>query len=151
MSGSQPRKWPMTGKGHEQEESLCLSLKQSTTFRLLSIPAPTNSSTLSLNLRQATLHKDGSLLSFEDCYLKFNKMQILVKIFSIALTHQTVTTSTPSPLFWMWLESSCELSLTFPCFYFKRYGNTVFNTLTFFFSYLLKGIKELFCFRSCRR
>lgn len=75
--------------------------KQSTTFRLLSIPAPTNSSTLSLNLRQAILHKDGSLLSFEDCYLKFNKMQILVKISLIALTHQTVTTSTPSPLFWM--------------------------------------------------
>lgn len=48
----------------------------------------------------------------------------------------------------MGLESSCELSLTFPCFYFKRNGNTVFNTLTFFFSYLLKGIKELFCFRS---
>lgn len=105
----------MAGKGHEQEESLCLSLKQGTIFQLLSLPAPTNSSTLSPNLFQAILHKDRSLLSFESCYLKFYKMQILVKISSIALTHQTVRTSIPSPLFWVWdsraLVNSCAFIL----------------------------------------
>jgi len=72
----------MAGKGHKQEASPCPPLKQGTTFQLLSIPAPTNSSTLSLNLFPASLHREGSL-SFENCYLKCNKMQILVKTPSI--------------------------------------------------------------------
>lgn len=71
-------------------------------------------------------------------------MQILVKTSSIALTHQTVRTSTPSPLFWMWDSSSHELGLTLPCFYFKRYGNTLFNALPFFCPIYWKELKSYF-------
>lgn len=35
MSGAQPRKWPMTGKGHEQEERPWLSPKRGTTFQVI--------------------------------------------------------------------------------------------------------------------
>lgn len=97
-----------TGKGHEQEESPNLS--------------PTPGTTFQIHLFQP-IFQGWILLSFGSWQLKFNKMQLLVKIPSIFLNCKTGNSISCSRS-----ESSCGLT-------FYRCRITAFNTLTFFFFY----------------
>jgi len=66
-------------------------------------------------------------------------------------THPTIRTSTLSPLFWMWDFRALVNSVWHsPTFILKHMEilYSILSTFFFFLPYLLKGIKELFCFRS---
>lgn len=91
----------MSGKGHEQEESPSLSPTPGTTSQLLSQLPPTPPYSHSISSKRFSARMDPP---------QFNKMQLLVKISSISLNHQTVKVSTPPLVLEVGLRSFCELS-----------------------------------------